>query len=152
MQFAYKITIIDYDSYYDTDIAQAIHKLNPHIALMDAYKNLKKLPFTFRDNLTEAECKRIQIELRQKYFVESIIEVDETHWFPDEDATKQTLTLKEQLFASDQNSYIPKCPTCGSPNLKKLDSLDGAISFAVWGFGSKKAGKSFKCKNCGYTW
>ena len=46
---------------------------------------------------------------------------------------------------------VPKCPTCGSTNLKKLDVIDRGLSFAVWGFGSKKIGKSFKCKNCGYT-
>jgi predicted RNA-binding Zn-ribbon protein involved in translation (DUF1610 family) len=51
-----------------------------------------------------------------------------------------------------QTANIPTCPTCGSTRLKKLDVVDRGLSFAVFGFGSNKVGKSFKCKNCGYTW
>lgn len=47
---------------------------------------------------------------------------------------------------------IPKCPTCGSTNIKSLSSLNRGASIAVFGIFSKKINKSFECKNCGYTW
>lgn len=46
----------------------------------------------------------------------------------------------------------PRCPTCGSTDIKKLDSLDRTVSTAVWGIASGKIGKQFKCKHCGYMW
>ena len=49
-------------------------------------------------------------------------------------------------------SATPRCPTCGSTDIKKLDSLDRTVSTAVWGIASGKIGKQFKCRNCGYMW
>lgn len=46
----------------------------------------------------------------------------------------------------------PHCPTCGSTNVKKLDALDRAVSVGTLGVLSNKINKSFKCKDCGYTW
>lgn len=46
----------------------------------------------------------------------------------------------------------PRCPTCGSTDIKKLDSLDRTVSTAVWGIASGKIGKQFKCRHCGYMW
>lgn len=46
----------------------------------------------------------------------------------------------------------PKCPTCQSTNIAKIDGLERAGSIAVFGLFSKKINKTFKCKNCGHTW
>lgn len=46
----------------------------------------------------------------------------------------------------------PKCPTCSSTNVQKIGTGERAVSVAVLGIFSKKINKSFKCKNCGYTW
>ena len=46
----------------------------------------------------------------------------------------------------------PKCPTCSSTNVKKIGTGERAVSVAMLGIFSKKINKSFKCKNCGYTW
>ena len=51
---------------------------------------------------------------------------------------------------AEQNK--PKCPTCSSTNIKKIGTGERAVSVAVLGIFSKKINKSFKCKNCGYTW
>ncbi len=50
------------------------------------------------------------------------------------------------------NPSAPRCPTCGSTNVEKITNLNRGISVAMWGMMSKKINKSFKCKNCGYTW
>ncbi len=47
---------------------------------------------------------------------------------------------------------IPKCPTCGSANIKKITAgqkLGGMIGFGIF---SKTARSQFECKNCGYKW
>lgn len=50
------------------------------------------------------------------------------------------------------NPRSPKCPNCNSVNVRKIDFVERAGSIAVFGLFSKKIGKSFKCKGCGYTW
>lgn len=50
------------------------------------------------------------------------------------------------------NPRYPKCPNCNSVNVRKIDFVERAGSIAVFGLFSKKIGKSFKCKGCGYTW
>ena len=51
---------------------------------------------------------------------------------------------------SQQNK--PRCPTCSSTNVQKIGTGERAVSVAMLGMFSKKINKSFKCKNCGYTW
>ena len=46
----------------------------------------------------------------------------------------------------------PKCPTCGSTNIRKISGVERGASIAVFGLFSKKINKTFKCGNCGYTW
>lgn len=46
----------------------------------------------------------------------------------------------------------PKCPTCGSTNIKKIGGIERGASIAAFGIFSKKINKTFKCGNCGYTW
>lgn len=46
----------------------------------------------------------------------------------------------------------PKCPTCSSTNVQKIGTGERVASVAILGLFSKKINKSFKCKNCGYTW
>lgn len=48
---------------------------------------------------------------------------------------------------------IPKCPTCGSTNIKKISCLSKAGSVALFGiFSIGKVSKQWKCNNCGSEW
>ena len=64
--------------------------------------------------------------------------------------------IPRSLEANKPKTYIqpqiPKCPTCGSTNIKKLDVIDRGLSVGIFGLGSKKINKSFECRNCKYTW
>ena len=51
--------------------------------------------------------------------------------------------------AESQN--LPKCPICGSTDLKKLTSLDRGASAFMWGLGSNKIGKTYECRKCRTT-
>ena len=49
-------------------------------------------------------------------------------------------------------SNTPKCPTCGSTNIRKIGGIERGASIYAFGIFSKKINKTFKCQNCGYTW
>lgn len=56
---------------------------------------------------------------------------------------------KERL---DKETYIPKCPTCGSTNVYKISTGKKATGFVLAGVFSSNFGKTMHCKNCGYKW
>lgn len=47
---------------------------------------------------------------------------------------------------------VPKCPTCGSENVKRIGKLSRLVSVKMWGAASDKLGKTMECGNCGYKW
>ena len=46
----------------------------------------------------------------------------------------------------------PKCPTCGSTNIKKISATSKVIGAATLGLFSNTARSQFECHNCGYKW
>lgn len=60
---------------------------------------------------------------------------------------KQQITNKK-----DENSNIPKCPTCQSTNIKKISVAKRATHGFMFGIFSKTAFSQFECNNCGYKW
>ena len=64
--------------------------------------------------------------------------------------------FKTQLQQQNSNtttvSNTPKCPTCGSTNIKKISGLAKAGSVAMFGILSRKVHKQWHCNNCGSEW
>lgn len=58
--------------------------------------------------------------------------------------------IKEPVKTTPLNT--PKCPTCGSTNIQKIGTAERVTSVLGLGLFSKKINKTYKCKNCGYTW
>lgn len=59
--------------------------------------------------------------------------------------------LKQTSYqSSSQSANIPKCPTCGSTNIKKISGGKRWLSVGTVGLASSSIGKSMECKNCGY--
>ncbi|MDP2168412.1 MAG: hypothetical protein Q8J64_08795 [Thermodesulfovibrionales bacterium] len=57
--------------------------------------------------------------------------------------------------ATDAKTGIPKCPTCGSPNIEKISGGEKACHVCCIGILAplfKKVRSSFKCNACGYLW
>ena len=50
------------------------------------------------------------------------------------------------------NEYVPKCPTCGSPNVEKISLSSKVVGGALFGLFSSNVRKTMHCKNCGYKW
>ena len=57
-----------------------------------------------------------------------------------------------QQSKTTSNSNAPKCPTCGSTNIKKLSTTSKIFGVGLLGLASKTVGKTYKCKSCGYHW
>ena len=52
-----------------------------------------------------------------------------------------------------RKQYVPKCPTCGCPDIEKISASAKAADVALFGlWGSRKRKLQFRCKNCGYEW
>lgn len=47
---------------------------------------------------------------------------------------------------------VPKCPTCGSTNVRRISTLDRAVSVGILGIFSGKIGKNYECLNCKAKW
>lgn len=59
---------------------------------------------------------------------------------------------RAELEEKEHPKYVPTCPTCHSPDIEKISGTSKVVDAVVWGIWSKKAGKTFKCRNCGYEW
>lgn len=59
---------------------------------------------------------------------------------------------RADLEEKEHPKYVPTCPTCHSPDIEKISGTSKVVDAVVWGLWSKKAGKTFKCRNCGYEW
>lgn len=46
----------------------------------------------------------------------------------------------------------PKCPTCGSTDLRKVSMGAKAVSVGLFGIFSQKVKKTWHCNSCGYEW
>lgn len=46
----------------------------------------------------------------------------------------------------------PKCPTCGSTDLRKVPVGAKAVSVGLFGIFSQKVKKTWHCNSCGYEW
>ena len=51
-----------------------------------------------------------------------------------------------------RNKNVPKCPTCGSTNIKKISSMSKAVGMLTLGILDADIHRTFYCKNCGYRW
>lgn len=58
----------------------------------------------------------------------------------------------ERDSAVRKTLHIPSCPTCRSTNVKRIGTVNRAVSVAAVGLASGKIGKQFECKDCGYKW
>lgn len=52
----------------------------------------------------------------------------------------------------DRIFHTPKCPTCGSTDLRKVSVGAKAVSVGLFGIFSQKVKKTWHCNSCGYEW
>lgn len=63
----------------------------------------------------------------------------------------QSNTPKQEQKSSNTDN-TPKCPTCGSPNIKKISGTKRWLGTGIFGLASSDIGKTMCCNSCGYKW
>ncbi|WNV56936.1 hypothetical protein RJD28_11525 [Oscillospiraceae bacterium NTUH-002-81] len=69
---------------------------------------------------------------------------------PDPDLTPQKIAQANAAAQDWLNK--PKCPTCGSLNVKRISAISKVAGASMFGLFSKTAKSQFCCRNCGYKW
>lgn len=55
--------------------------------------------------------------------------------------------------SEEKKVYIPKCPTCGSPDIRHLSSSETNLDLSSnRKLHANLVCKTFICNNCGYAW
>lgn len=66
---------------------------------------------------------------------------------------KQIDELKRKT-EEDKQTNLPKCPTCGSTNIRRISSTERGVNVVIFGFFGNKRKCQFEClnPNCRYRW
>ena len=109
--------------------------------------------YDFWKNATEDQRKAKMEETKDNMASENFYsekEIREAEKFDQEYHAKLDAELAE---AEARKQYVPKCPTCGCPDIEKISAGAKAVDVALFGlWGSNKRKLQFRCKNCGYEW
>lgn len=66
------------------------------------------------------------------------------------DANAFDAQYRADLEEKEHPKYVPKCPVCGSPDLRKISATSKVLDIAFWGFAAGKPKKTYHCNNCDY--
>lgn len=75
------------------------------------------------------------------------------HFVPSECTEPNPLNDSWKKYSTEmaeRRAHRPKCPACGSTDIKQISFTRKAIGVATLGIFSKSARSQFQCKNCGY--
>ena len=66
---------------------------------------------------------------------------------------KQVNEIKKEIQEhQEKQQNTPKCPTCGSTNVRPISTAKKATGFVLAGVFSSNFGKSYECLQCKYKW
>ena len=135
--------------------------------------NLEEARYYFNNQIGSTEATKMLVIIAQNQTLKGMKFIQELTNCSDDDAQQLWCELSKQYGTKENNPAIPdltpqqiaqvnaqaqellnkpKCPTCGSTNIKKMGGIERGASIAAFGLFSKKINKTFKCSNCGYTW
>lgn len=135
--------------------------------------NYEEAKYYFDNQIESTEATKMLVIIAQNQTLKGIKFIQELTNCSDDDAQQLWCELSKQYGTKENNPAIPdltpqqiaqanaqaqellnkpKCPTCGSTNIKKMGGIERGASIAAFGIFSKKINKTFKCCNCGYTW
>lgn len=89
---------------------------------------------------------------RSASFYDSMIKLKQDNPIEFQLKMAQLKNQVQQQKSVTSSSNKPKCPTCGSTNIRKMGGVERGASIVAFGIFSKKINKTFKCDNCDYTW
>ena len=60
--------------------------------------------------------------------------------------------FRQTISQEQPSNTTPKCPTCGSTNIKKISATKRWASTGILGIASSDMGKTMQCNDCGNKW
>lgn len=135
--------------------------------------NYEEAKYYFDNQIESTEATKMLMIIAQNQTLKGMKFIQELTNCSDDDAQQLWCELSKQYGTKENNPAIPdltpqqiaqanaqaqellnkpKCPTCGSTNIKKIGGVERGASIWAFGIFSKKINKTFKCGNCGYTW
>ena len=84
-------------------------------------------------------------------FLEAMIELHQKDIIEYELKMSQFRSQVEQK-SNTSTDNTPKCPTCGSTNLKRISTTAKAVNTAMFGLLGTKRHKQWHCNSCGSEW
>ena len=121
----------------------------------DSVRNCPNCGYEFRDiDFPKEDLSIIEELSNDTLFIEAMIKLRQDNIIEYESRMSQfriQVQQQEQLEQKRSNN-IPKCPTCGSTNIRPISGTERAVSVIGLGLFSKKINKTYKCLNCKHTW
>ena len=65
---------------------------------------------------------------------------------------KEKMKSLQNEKAPIKEKFIPRCPTCNSPNIRKISSTEKMVDIGLFGILGTIRKKQFHCNLCGYEW
>lgn len=67
---------------------------------------------------------------------------------------KRDMREQENNHNAQNSQFVPKCPTCGSTNIRRISSAEKVGNIAMFGLLGNKRKYQFECMNpnCKYKW
>lgn len=146
----------------------AIDVICPHCGYIDIYFNPSKFPIceccSYEDPiiLDNQDVLTFEKEMKiKKPNVDTYEALREKYVYPSEhfskkaynDMLKYSEEKKQRIQEEhDRIFHTPKCPTCGSTDLRKVSVGAKAVSVGLFGIFSQKVKKTWHCNSCGYEW
>ena len=141
----------------------------PHCGYVNFYLEQPKFPICeccdYEDPIvmTYDDCLAVGRSVNSHNALETEEALCEKYVYPSEHFSKKAynhmLKYREEVenkakedMANFGNPHTPKCPTCGSTNLRKVSVGAKTVSVGLFGIFSQKVKKTWHCNSCGYEW
>lgn len=109
---------------------------------------MNETKYTFKEYLNDTTNIKQKI---QKDYIANSPEFDEELAKKREEENDKVIHGRG-THTSTQQKNVPKCPTCGSTNIKRITTLNRAVSIGTLGLLSGKIGKNYECLDCKAKW
>lgn len=111
-------------------------------------------------NLTEDEWNTLNAVSLEQDFIFAMDKLKQENIIEFTEKMSQFREVEKQWFhdkleastPKSSQSNVPKCPTCGSTNIKKISGTKRWVRTGLFGLASSDLGKTMQCNSCGYKW
>ena len=110
------------------------------------------------------ECNECEVELVYEEKEREIVMTEEEKKYYDDRSRHylnrefinrgESLTFEAYPYKNKKEENIPKCPTCGSTNIRHITATERGVNAVMFGVFGTKRKHQFECQNpnCKYRW